>query len=109
MRSIVVNRRSAMFDSDSTAPRNEPSLRRICERVSDEVAACEAFSQQTQSSPEGNVNLNLDIPAEPTSPLTISSAFLLGIHNYQTLDEVNVPDFVREHHATLTFPEKVSL
>jgi hypothetical protein len=93
----------AMFDSDSTAPR------KVYQRVAEDVAACEAFSQQAQSTPEGNVSLNLTIPAEPVSPLSTSSAFLVGIHNYQALDDINLPDFVREHHATLTFPEKVSL
>ena len=45
-------------------------------------------------------------PPEP-SPASTTSAFLLGIHNYKALDDVDLPKFVREHQATLTFPEKV--
>jgi hypothetical protein len=44
----------------------------------------------------------------PASPVSSTSAFLLGIHNYKALDDVNLPEFVKEHQATLTFPEKVS-
>lgn len=43
----------------------------------------------------------------PTSPVSTTSAFLLGIHNYKALDDINLPEFVKEHQATLTFPEKV--
>jgi hypothetical protein len=41
------------------------------------------------------------------SSLPTTSAFLLGIHNYKALDNINLPEFVKEHQATLTFPEKV--
>ena len=41
------------------------------------------------------------------SSLPTTSAFLLGIHNYKAIDNVNLPEFVKEHQATLTFPEKV--
>lgn len=98
-----------MFGSDYTSPRKEPSLRRICQKVSGDLAACEALSQQRVLAPAGNANLGVAIPADLPSPLSTTSAFLLGIHNNQTLDDVNFPDFVREHQATLTFPEKVSL
>jgi hypothetical protein len=35
-----------------------------------------------------------------------SGAFLLGMHNYSNLPS-NLPEFVMEHQAALTFPEKV--
>lgn len=44
----------------------------------------------------------------PGSPVSTTSAFLLGIHNYKALDDVDLPEFVKEHQATLTFPEKVN-
>jgi hypothetical protein len=49
---------------------------------------------------------------EPTSPSSAtgsvsSSTFLMGMHNYTTLPS-DLPQFVMEHQATLTFPEKVS-
>ncbi|KAI2494666.1 DNA binding protein [Fragilaria crotonensis] len=68
-----------MFDSDSSAPRKEPSLRRLCQRESTDLTSGGDLMQQTQS-------LESD-----------------------ALDDVNLPDFVREHHATLTFPEKLML
>lgn len=50
----------------------------------------------------------------PTSPSPTSgsvsvssSTFLMGMHNYTTLPS-DLPEFVMEHQATLTFPEKVS-
>ena len=42
-----------------------------------------------------------------TSSVSTTSAFLLGFHNFKALDSVNLPDFVKEHQTTLTFPEKV--
>lgn len=95
-----------MFDSDSSAPRKEPSLRRLCQRESTHLTSGGDLMQQTQSL-ESDVNLT---PSEGSaSPVSSTSAFLLGVNNYKALDDVNLPDFVREHHATLTFPEKVSL
>lgn len=39
--------------------------------------------------------------SESTSPLADADAF-------SNLDNVDLPEYVREHNATLTFPEKVS-
>eukprot|EP00542_Grammatophora_oceanica_P004438 CAMPEP_0194055778 /NCGR_PEP_ID=MMETSP0009_2-20130614/57881_1 /TAXON_ID=210454 /ORGANISM="Grammatophora oceanica, Strain CCMP 410" /LENGTH=454 /DNA_ID=CAMNT_0038704829 /DNA_START=207 /DNA_END=1571 /DNA_ORIENTATION=+ len=57
-----------------------------------------------------------ELPAVPDSPIqvtdptkTSSSAFILGIHNYKALNDVDLPEFVKEHQATLTFPEKLML
>lgn len=44
---------------------------------------------------------------QESSPASTTSAFLLGIHNYKALEDVDLPKFVKEHQATLTFPEKV--
>eukprot|EP00546_Thalassionema_frauenfeldii_P007757 CAMPEP_0178922904 /NCGR_PEP_ID=MMETSP0786-20121207/16419_1 /TAXON_ID=186022 /ORGANISM="Thalassionema frauenfeldii, Strain CCMP 1798" /LENGTH=351 /DNA_ID=CAMNT_0020597333 /DNA_START=45 /DNA_END=1101 /DNA_ORIENTATION=+ len=44
-----------------------------------------------------------------TSSVSTTSAFLLGFHNFKALDGVNLPDFVKEHQTTLTFPEKLML
>jgi hypothetical protein len=41
-----------------------------------------------------------------TDESSSSSAFLLGMHNFSNLPS-DLPEFVREHQATLTFPEKV--
>lgn len=41
------------------------------------------------------------------SSVSTTSAFLLGFHNFRALDSVYLPDFVKEHQTTLTFPEKV--
>eukprot|EP00543_Licmophora_paradoxa_P004362 CAMPEP_0202441758 /NCGR_PEP_ID=MMETSP1360-20130828/1260_1 /ASSEMBLY_ACC=CAM_ASM_000848 /TAXON_ID=515479 /ORGANISM="Licmophora paradoxa, Strain CCMP2313" /LENGTH=477 /DNA_ID=CAMNT_0049056881 /DNA_START=114 /DNA_END=1547 /DNA_ORIENTATION=- len=45
----------------------------------------------------------------PPSPASTTSAFLLGMHNYEALDNIDLPEFVQEHQATLTFPEKLML
>ena len=95
-----------MFDSDSSAPRKEPSLRHLCQRGSTDVTSCGVFAQQTQSLES---DANLTDSEGSASRVSSSSAFLLGVNNYKAPDDANLPDFVREHHATLTFPEKVSL
>lgn len=33
--------------------------------------------------------------------------FLMGYHSFNSLEDVDIPQYVRDHNATLTFPEKV--
>lgn len=34
-------------------------------------------------------------------------SFFLGLHSFQAVEEMDLPEFVREHNTTLSFPEKV--
>jgi hypothetical protein len=45
-----------------------------------------------------------------SSPVVVQGTTTRSIHSIDTLGEnVNLPDYVREHNSTLTFPEKVRL
>jgi hypothetical protein len=59
------------------------------------------FSDQEQNSQQASNHDNIQT-LSPTTP-----GFFLGISDYKSLDATNLPDFVKEHQTTLTFPEKV--
>jgi len=77
-----------------------------------------SFSAVSTLSPESNhvvdigqggrdpLQVRESSPYPPGSSPT--SAFLLGLHKYATHSS-DLPEFVRDHHATLTFPEKLML
>jgi len=56
------------------------------------------------TAPPSQVNTIQDVAAPP-----VAGSFLLGIHSYKSLEGVDLPEFVKEHNATLTFPEKLML
>jgi hypothetical protein len=43
------------------------------------------------------------------SDSTTKGVLLMGYHTLHNLEETDLPKYVSEHNATLTFPEKVSL
>jgi hypothetical protein len=99
-----------MFDSTYSVPPPESASNRnfhMDTSNSNDRSALDSFVRQSLSSQGGNNSITSMIGLEPLSPVSSTSAFLLGIHNYKALDDVNLPDFVKEHQATLTFPEKV--
>jgi hypothetical protein len=101
-----------MFDSgafSSTSIATDPSSHgcHSSNTTSIDTASLEISFQRPHHQPSGSV-ANLIMDPVPASPVSSTSAFLLGIHNYKALDDVNLPEFVKEHQATLTFPEKVS-
>jgi hypothetical protein len=86
-----------MFDSGYSAPNGSSSHVYHPPSNPSGLSGQESFYQQSSV-----------VNDMPSSPVSTTSAFLLGIHNYKALDDVNLPEFVKEHQATLTFPEKVS-
>jgi len=56
------------------------------------------------TAPPSQVNTIQDMAAPQ-----VAGSFLLGIHSYKSLEGVDLPEFVKEHNATLTFPEKLML
>lgn len=101
-----------MFDSTYSAPPIDSASNRsyhIDPSNSNDHSALGNFVRQSLSSQTGNNSINNMIDLAPLSPVSSTSAFLLGIHNFKALDDVNLPDFVKEHQATLTFPEKVRI
>ena len=96
-----------MFDSSRSVPPIEAASNSNYHiSASNSSSALGSFVRQSLSSQGGTISNNM-IDLAPLSPVSSTSALLLGIHNYKALDDVNLPDFVKEHQATLTFPEKV--
>lgn len=87
-----------MFDSGYSAPNGSSSHVYHPPSNPSGLSGQESFYQQSSV-----------VNDMPSSPVSTTSAFLLGIHNYKALDDVNLPEFVKEHQATLTFPEKLML
>jgi hypothetical protein len=56
------------------------------------------FSEQEQDLQQASNHDNIQTSSTP--------GFLLGVNDYKSLDVTNLPDFVKEHQTTLTFPEK---
>lgn len=69
-------------------------------------ATSEGESSFPNSPGRGNSSADDDNVASPSANVP-GDSLLVGYHNLNRLDDVDLPSYVREHNTTLSFPEKV--